>query len=53
MHKQIEQIKKMREPKILKNVFNKKEIDQFFNLYEELLLQYIIKNKCYQKKMAI
>ena len=37
MHKQIEQIKKNEgKPKILKNVFNKKEIDQFFNLYEEL-----------------
>ena len=36
MHKQIEQIKKNEgKPKILKNVFNKKEIDQFFNLYKE------------------
>tara|TARA_B100001989_G_C24544739_1_gene469974 strand:- start:1431 stop:2138 length:708 start_codon:yes stop_codon:yes gene_type:complete len=37
MHKQIEQIKKNEgKPKILKNIFSKKEIDQFFNLYKDL-----------------
>ena len=37
MHKQIEQIKKSEgKPKILKNIFSKKEIDQFFNLYKDL-----------------
>ena len=37
MHKQIEQIKKNEgKPKILKNIFSKKEIDRFFNLYKDL-----------------
>ena len=37
MHKQIEQIKKSEgKPKILKNIFSKKEIDRFFNLYKDL-----------------
>ena len=37
MHKQIEQIKKNEgKPKILKNIFSKKDIDRFFNLYKDL-----------------
>ena len=37
MHKKIEEIKKTEgKPKIIKNVFNKKEIDEFVNLYNEL-----------------
>ena len=37
MHKKIEEIKKVESnPKILKNVFNKNEINKFINLYNEL-----------------
>jgi hypothetical protein len=37
MHKKIEEIKKTEgKPKIIKNIFNKKEIDEFVNLYNEL-----------------
>ena len=37
MHKQIEKIKNNdSSPKIIKNVFNQNEIDQFLNLYNEL-----------------
>ena len=37
MHKKIEDIKKAESsPKILKNIFSKKEIDAFLNLYNEL-----------------
>ena len=37
MHKQIEIIKKNEsEPKILENIFSKKEIENFLKLYEEL-----------------
>ena len=38
MHKNIEQIKKLeRSPRIIKNFFNKSEIDKFSNLYQNLL----------------
>ena len=37
MHKQIEEIKKNEStPKIIKNIFNKEEINKFINLYNEL-----------------
>ncbi len=37
MHKQLEIIKKNEgKPKVLKNIFNKEEIDKFLKLYEEL-----------------
>ena len=37
MHKQLEKIKKNEgKPKILKNIFNKEEINKFLKLYEEL-----------------
>jgi hypothetical protein len=37
MHKQIEEIKKNEsKPKIIKNLFNKEEINKFMNLYNEL-----------------
>ena len=37
MHKKIDEIKKSEsKPKILKNVFNKDEINKFINLYNEL-----------------
>ena len=37
MHKQLEKIKKNEgKPKILKNIFNKQEINKFLKLYEEL-----------------
>jgi hypothetical protein len=37
MHKQVEIIKKNEsEPKILENIFSKKEIENFLKLYEEL-----------------
>tara|TARA_Y100000591_G_C21824389_1_gene695703 strand:- start:839 stop:1546 length:708 start_codon:yes stop_codon:yes gene_type:complete len=37
MHKQLEKIKKNEgKPKVLKNIFNKQEIDKFLDLYNEL-----------------
>ena len=37
MHKKIEKIKKNESsPKVIKNIFNKEEIDKFLNLYNEL-----------------
>ena len=37
MHKQIEKIKKNESaPRVIKNIFNKNEIDRFINLYNEL-----------------
>ena len=37
MHKKIEEIKKLEQPpKVLKNLFNKEEIDEFLKLYESL-----------------
>ena len=37
MHKKIEEIKKNESsPKVIKNIFNKEEIDKFLNLYNEL-----------------
>ena len=37
MHKQLEKIKKNEgKPKVLKNIFNKEEINKFLKLYEEL-----------------
>ena len=37
MHKKIDEIKKSEsKPKILKNIFNKNEINKFLNLYNEL-----------------
>ena len=37
MHKNIDEIKKLESsPKIIKNLFDKKELDEFFNLYQNL-----------------
>ena len=37
MHKNIDEIKKLEgSPKIIKNLFDKKELDKFFNLYQKL-----------------
>ena len=37
MHKYIDQIKKAESsPKVIRNIFNKKEIDKFYNLYNQL-----------------
>ena len=37
MHKQIEKIKKNEgKPKVLKNIFDKREIENFLKLYNEL-----------------
>ena len=37
MHKNIDEIKKLESsPQIIKNLFNKNEIEKFFNLYKEL-----------------
>ena len=37
MHKQLEKIKEFQgKPKVIKNIFNKEEIEKFINLYNEL-----------------
>jgi hypothetical protein len=37
MHKNIDKIKKLEgSPKVIKNLFGKKEIEKFLNLYQEL-----------------
>ena len=37
MHKNIDEIKKLESSqKIIKNLFDKKELDEFFNLYQNL-----------------
>ena len=37
MHKQLEKIKEFQgKPRVIKNIFNKEEIEKFINLYNEL-----------------
>ena len=52
MHKNIEKIKKLEgPPKVIKNLFNKDEIEKFFNLYQDLPITVHNKKQnlgCYQ-----
>ena len=53
MHKQVEIIKKNEsEPKILENIFSKKEIENFLKLYEELPVTVHKKKQNVIKKMV-
>ena len=53
MHKQIEIIKKNESPpKILKNIFSKREIEKFFELYNELPITIHNKKQNVIKKMV-
>ena len=53
MHTKIEEIKKNESaPKVIKNLFNKKEIEKFLTLYNELPTTVHKKNKMLLKKMA-
>ena len=46
MHKYLEKIKKSEgQPKVIRNILSKDEINKFIDLYNELLLQFTIKNK--------
>ena len=56
MHKQIEKIKQNEgKPRVLKNIFNKSEIEKFLSLYDELPItvhnkkQNVIKKRWLQK----
>ena len=54
MHKNLNEIKKLESPpQIIKNFFDKNEIEKFFNLYKELPTTiYNKKQNVIKKKMA-
>jgi hypothetical protein len=54
MHKNIDKIKKLEgSPKVIKNLFGKKEIEKFLNLYQELpITVHNKKQNVIKKKMA-